>query len=73
MTRPLRLPGSPDNPHAPARRTKHEREALIGAEKLLLAIASLDLDPRALRAAAALVHHLDVAARERNQGARHAA
>jgi hypothetical protein len=39
--------------------------AMAGPERLLFEIVSRDLDPGAFRAAAALVHELDLAARER--------
>jgi hypothetical protein len=38
---------------------------MAGPERLLFEIVSRDLDPGAFRAAAALVHELDLAARER--------
>jgi hypothetical protein len=59
-----RLPGTLDDPSVSTGK-RHDREPLLGPERLLLAIHALDLDPRALRAAAALVHALDLACRER--------
>jgi hypothetical protein len=40
--------------------------SLPGPERLLRVLAERDLDPRSLRAAAALVHELDVEARDRD-------
>jgi hypothetical protein len=65
---PRRLPGLPTDPGARGGQ-RRVREELAGPERLLLAIAALDADPRTLDAAAALIATLDLAARERVIGA----
>ena len=69
-----RLRGSFADPDARGDR-RHDHEPLDGTARLLLAIESLGCDHGALAAAAALIHQLDLAARERllvtNQGSSH--
>jgi hypothetical protein len=59
-----RLEGTPDGSRG-GPFDKYQRPAMGGAERLALALLEIGLDRRALGPAAALIAHLDLAARER--------